>query len=327
MKTIVGHLLRLSKESHGFVSPKDAHLADDTSAALLLCGRGLHIDQLPPPGSGRKKAWLSRSAIPFDLERAATAAIYSHLRRFVDELIEYAYDETDAFRKVTPEWIYENPQILPVITHVAGTFSKQELSRVVGHVSDAGISRPAGERLAKLLRSLQGRQIPKPEQVRERMKATTEGIVRDLVGRILLEEFVASALRASRVPFRREDEYEALSGVVYNFRADFVIPEEDHPKAFVEVRKSSTRHASLYAKDKMFSAINWKGRHQYCLGILVVDGPWTGSSLEVMTKVFDYVVPISRVSEVTEKIRDYLQGDESVLRWLIHFRIDPHVAS
>jgi len=326
MKTIVDHLLRLSNESHGFVSPKDAHLADDNSAALLLCGKGLHIDELPPP-AGRKKAWLSRSALPFDLERAATGVIYSHLRVFVDELIEYAFDQTDAFQKATPEWIYENPQILPVITHVAGTFSKQELSRVVGHISDAGISKPAGKRLAKLLSSLRRSQVPKPDQVRERMKATTEGIVRDLVGRILLEEFVASALRRSRVPFRREGDYEALSGVVYDFRADFVVPEEDHPKAFVEVRKSSTRHASLYAKDKMFSAINWKGRHQDCLGILVVDGPWTGSSLEVMTKVFDYVVPISRISQVTEKIRDYLEGDKSVLRWLVHFRIDPHVAS
>ena len=156
------------------------------------------------------------------------------------------------------------------------------------------------------------------------MRATTEGIVRDLVGRILLEEFVATALQNAGVPFRRESEYEALAGVVYDFRADFVVPDERNPLAFLEVRKSSARHASLYAKDKMFSAINWKGRHLHCLGILIVDGPWTESSLDVMSHVFDYVVPIRSASDVAKAVRRYFDGDRTVLRWLIHFSIEAH---
>ncbi|MHC5615341.1 MAG: hypothetical protein ACYTXA_31335 [Nostoc sp.] len=56
----------------------------------------------------------------------------------------------------------------------------------------------------------------------------------------------------------RESEYKTLRGVIYDFRADFVIPDAQNPLAFIEVRKSSSRHASLYAKDKMFFAINWK---------------------------------------------------------------------
>ena len=74
------------------------------------------------------------------------------------------------------------------------------------------------------------------------------------------------------------------------------------PKAFIEVRKSSSRHASLYAKDKMFSAINWKGKNQDLLAVLVVDGPWTGETLKVMTKLFDYVVPLSAVADVAGAI-------------------------
>jgi hypothetical protein len=47
---------------------------------------------------------------------------------------------------------------------------------------------------------------------------------------------------------------------------------------FIEVRKSSSRHASLYAKDKMFSAINWKGKTPDLLAALVVDGVETSRS-------------------------------------------------
>lgn len=161
--------------------------------------------------------------------------------------------------------------------------------------------------------------------MRERIRATVEGIVRDLVGRLLLEEFVASALTRQKLLFKREEEYVSLEGVLYDFRADFVVPNETNPMAFLEVRKSSSRHASLYAKDKMFSAINWKGKHPKCLGVLVVDGPWTEITLTIMSQIFDYVVPINQVSEVAEKIRAYIDGDISVLQWLVHFSILKHL--
>ena len=157
------------------------------------------------------------------------------------------------------------------------------------------------------------------------MAGTLEGIVRDLVGRVLLESVVAAALQKEGIPFLPERDYAGLSGVVYGFRADFVIPDATKPKAFIEVRKSSPRHASLYAKDKMFSAINWKGKHPDLMGIMVVDGQWTATTLEVMAHVFDYVVPLGRVGELAKTIAAYLAGDRSRLRWLIEFRI--HAAS
>jgi hypothetical protein len=147
--------------------------------------------------------------------------------------------------------------------------------------------------------------------------------VRDLIGRVMLESIVESALKEAKVPFKREEEYSALSGVVYDFRADFVVPDEHRPLAFIEVRKSSSRHASLYAKDKMFSAINWKGKHKDMLAILVVDGDWTAETLRVMAKIFDYVVPLRHVNDLAKTVSEYLDGDRTKLKWLIDFSITP----
>ncbi|MCG5060898.1 MAG: hypothetical protein KA714_23710 [Limnoraphis sp. WC205] len=157
----------------------------------------------------------------------------------------------------------------------------------------------------------------------QRLEATLEGIVRDLVGRILLESIVENALNKRGINFERESEYTSLPGVVYNFRADFVIPDSNNTLAFIEVRKSSSRHASLYAKDKMFSAINWKGYNSNLLGVLVVDGEWTGQTLRVMANVFDYVVPIERINDLADTLYAYLYGDRSKLKWLIKFSINP----
>lgn len=150
-----------------------------------------------------------------------------------------------------------------------------------------------------------------------------EGIVRDLVGRILFEEVVANALSNQGVEYKRENEYSALTGVVYDFRADFVIPEPSNPIAFIEVRKSSSRHASLYAKDKMFSAINWKGQHKRLIGVIIVEGDWTQATLRVMAKVFDYVVPLNKCTELAKILKSALAGDETVLKWLIELSIQP----
>jgi hypothetical protein len=190
-------------------------------------------------------------------------------------------------------------------------------------VSDNAISKPASERLANLLRDRVVAADVNKGEILKRLESTLEGIVRDLIGRVLLESIVESALLDQSVPFKRESEYDSLRGVVYDFRADFVLPDAEQPRAFIEVRKSSSRHASLYAKDKMFSAINWKGHNTKLLALLVVDGEWTGETLRVMANVFDYVVPIGRVTGLVDTLKAYLEGDESKLKWLIKFRITP----
>ncbi len=158
-------------------------------------------------------------------------------------------------------------------------------------------------------------------EILQRLESTLEGIVRDLIGRVMLEPIVESDLVAAKVPFKREGEYASLPGVIYDFRADFVIPDERTPRAFIEVRKSSSRHASLYAKDKMFSAINWKGKHPEMLAILVVDGEWTAETLKIMARVFDYVVPLRHINDLAHTVSEYLAGDKTKLKWLIDFTI------
>lgn len=329
MREIIDIMLQLTKETGEFHNPTREHFSDDDKSTVLLCGKGYQIKDLPDSSVDRENSWLGRSAMAFGIERAATSLLYTKIQPFISQLVEDAFGETDGFNSVNAVWINENPQYLPVMMHALGVFSKRELQKLVGKgtASDTGISKPVSENLAGLFSNIDASTIPNRAQITERIKGTTEGIVRDLVGRLLLEEFVAQALINKDIPFLREEEYKNLPGVVYDFRADFVVPNSEAPKAFIEVRKSSSGHASLYAKDKMFSAINWKGKHEKCLGIVVIDGPWTQTTLEIMSRVFDYVIPVEKASEVAEKIKQYLDGDESVLRWLIQFQVNSNKTS
>lgn len=321
MTKIVVMLLDLASKTQNFTQPPTEMWTDPSTSEMLLCGKGYAIEDLAAFPSAAN-AWLGRLAVPFSIELAATGTLYQRIKIFTDQLIEFTYDDTNNFKNINPEWISKNPQSLPVLMHVSGTFSKQGLKKQIGSASDNSISKPAAAKLAAMMeKSLEANAIPDRENIRVRIKGTVEGIVRDLVGRMLLEEFVASALARHDVPFKRENQYSGITGVVYDFRADFVVPHETTPLAFLEVRKSSSRHASLYAKDKMFSAINWKGQHPECLGILITDGPWTDVTLKIMSRIFDYVIPINQVDEVAAKIRSYLNGDKSVLQWLVYFKI------
>lgn len=318
MRIEIDRYLRLSISTDGFVkSPVDAELSSE-DVALLAVGVGL----APSAPLQQVCAEIARKpAVPFDVESSVTHGVYRESRPFAVKLYEQAREMTDGWTEFSGEVIRSNPQTLPVLQHVGGVFSKAALKKEVGSVSDRSISAPAAERLAVLLsRKVDAAQISQ-QNILVRIESTLEGIVRDLVGRVLLEEVVAHALETEGVSFMREEEYSALSGVVYDFRADFVIPDPVNPVAFIEVRKSSSRHASLYAKDKMFSAINWKGKHRNLIGVVVTEGDWTQATLQTMGKVFDYVLPLSKSKALAAAMRRACEGDESVLKWLIEFSI------
>ena len=65
----------------------------------------------------------------------------------------------------------------------------------------------------------------------------------------------------------------------------------------------------------MFSAINWKGKYKNLIGVIVVEGDWTQSTLQIMSKVFDYVVPLNKAPPLAKLLRKALDGDKSILRW------------
>ena len=241
----------------------------------------------------------------------------------VKSLLDQLDQATNGFTKFDPAYISANPYMLPILQRLAGISSKAQLKERVGSVSDNAISVSAAEKISQLLNVRNpGSYLGRP-QILQSIEPTLEGIVRDLVGRVLLETIVANALDDANVQYKRENQYQYIKGVVYDFRADFVMPDDLNPKAFIEVRKSSSRHAYLYAKDKMFSAVNWKGQNKDLLAILIVDGPWTIETLRVMTKVYDYVTPLNNVAYIAEVIYAYIQGDRSKLKWLIDFAIRP----
>ena len=321
IRSCIADYLALVADTKGFASVSEDAIGTPQKAVILLAGINAPREDCAPETVVRE--WERRRAVPFDVEAGITAGVYVNIRGAGVLYLEEVKAGTEGFRNWSPDFIRMNPHTLPLLQHLSGVFSKAALKKQVGSVSDNSISRPAALRLAALLES---RVIP--EDVREgeilqRLEATLEGIVRDLVGRVMLESIVESALKMANVPYKREDEYSQLPGVIYDHRADFIVPDEKLPKAFIEVRKSSSRHASLYAKDKMFSAINWKGMHQDILAILVVDGEWTSETLKVMAGVFDYVVPLRHVNDLAFTIGEYLAGDKTKLRWLIDFRIRP----
>jgi hypothetical protein len=322
MKHVITIYLNITRETIGFSRMLPEHFDDHEAKELILAGFGSPLWDRPSVSSQEAwSEWDRRKAIPFDVEGAVSFGVYHKLRAKSEAILEEIEGLTEGFRNWNGEQIRQHPYWLPLLQRIAGVFSKSALKQIVGSVSDTSISLPAAERLASFLKE---RVVPEDvvkTEVLQRLEPTLEGIVRDLVGRVLLEKIVESALENKGILYKKEEEYEALRGVVYDFRADFVIPDENSPKVFIEVRKSSSRHASLYAKDKMFSAINWKGTKRDMLGVIVVDGPWTESTLRVMANVFDYVVPIQRVNDLAETIEAYVRGDRSKLRWLIEFKI------
>ena len=319
IRSCVADYLTLAEDTRGFSVVFADALDTPRKATILLAGLGAPLDDYTPEIVVQE--WERRKAITLDIEAGITAGVYLNVRHAGASYLEEVKVGTNAFQNWSPEFIHKHPHTLPLLQHLSGVFSKAALKRHVGSVSDNAISRPAANRLAALLKE---RVVPgdvREGEVLQRLEATLEGIVRDLVGRVMLESIVESALVKAGLPYKREDQYSHITGVVYDHRADFIVPDEEEPKAFIEVRKSSSRHASLYAKDKMFSAINWKGMHQDMLAILVVDGEWTTETLRVMAKVFDYVVPLRHVNDLAITIREYLAGDDSKLKWLIDFNI------
>lgn len=319
MKKSIQHYFELVEKTSGFTSFSKDCFMEDYAKQMILAGKSL--DYIGLTEAQCLDSIERVSAISFDIEKGVSAYVYENTRAYIVELIERAKSLSDNFSQIDADKIKENSYLLPIWQAALNISSKSNLKTIFGSASDQNISGPSSMKIAQYANDYFSKNTINDVQIRERIERTLEGIVRDLVGRMLYEAIVKDALDEAGVPYLPEEEYSGIEGVVYKFRADFVIPNEKNPLAFIEVRKSSSRHASLYAKDKMFSAINWKGKHKKMLGIVVAEGEWTTESLTSMSKVFDYVVPVSKSKELADKIKRYLDGDESILKWIIDFEI------
>ncbi|PJD98032.1 MAG: hypothetical protein CK427_17210 [Leptospira sp.] len=321
IKIEIEKYLDLINNSNSFSEIKPELFNNPDLAEMFAFGIGVTLD-LESQGYQQNliNEYNRKIAVKFDIENAVTLGVYKIVRNHAEVLYDLAFKITNKFKNFEDQIIFNNPETLPIFQNILG-LSKSQLLKKVGSVSDSSISKPASKRLSELLTSTISKKEVDKNNTLQRLEVTIEGIVRDLVGRVLFEEVVANALIRANVPFLRENEYSDLSGVVYNFRADFVIPNTTSPIAFIEVRKSSSRHASLYAKDKMFSAINWKGKHKKLIGVIIVEGEWTQATLQIMASVFDYVVPLEKCKDLAEKLKKAVDGDESILKWLVEFSI------
>ena len=208
--------LALVKATSGLSNIGAEQLADDRTRCIMLAGLGITSALTPDKAA---EEWRRRQAIPFELETAITHGVYRDIRKRAAELLDSLEISTKGYTEFDPSFIYANAHMLPILQHLAGVFSKSALKKEIGSVSDTSISKPASERLAVLLRKRVDPKTINKGEILQRMEGTLEGIVRDLVGRVLLESIVDSALRDAAVPFQRESEYTSLSGVIYDFRA------------------------------------------------------------------------------------------------------------
>lgn len=319
MMVSIEHYFELVEETGNFQKFDVNTFEKDYAKQMILAGKGLNYVGLTPDQCLDE---ISRvEAIIFNVEQGVSAYVYENCRQYIHVLIEEAKQVSHNFAYLDKDDIKEKPYLLPIWQAVLNISSKSVLKTIFGTATDQNITKPSALKIEGYANNFFPKNIINTIQVKERVERTLEGIVRDLIGRLLYESIVSDALKKEGVSFLPEDKYSGIEGVVYKFRADFVIPNEIHPKAFIEVRKSSSRHASLYAKDKMFSAINWKGKHKDMLGIVVAEGEWTNETLITMSKVYDYVVPVSKARELAKNIKKYLDGDKSILKWIIDFEI------
>lgn len=319
MQQSIGHYFELVEKTNNFTDFKIECFDTDYARQMILAGKSQEYIGLDAKQC--LDAVERVSAIPFDIEKGVSAFVYENSRLHIQKLIDEAKLLTNEYSSIDAKSIKNCPYLLPIWQAALNISSKSNLKAIFGSASDQNISGPSSVKIAQYANSYFSNNEISDIQIKERIERTLEGIVRDLVGRMLYEAIVKDALDNAGVPYLPEEAYSGIEGVVYKFRADFVIPNEKNPLAFIEVRKSSSRHASLYAKDKMFSAINWKGKHKKMLGIVVAEGEWTNESLSSMAKVFDYVVPVSKSKELANKIKRYLEGDQSILKWIIDFEI------
>lgn len=317
---LIADYLALLEATSSLADVRPEHFESDVWRHLLLGGKGLDPTEVPGDAAGAHRMYESRRAVSHEIQSAVSGLLYVEMRAHALDLARRASDVSDDFTQISAERLQAEAELLPVFMHAAGVFSMSIMRKEVGTASDTGISAKASVRVADFLGPRLRADVD-PEHLVERMGSTIEGQVRDLLGRYLLESVVEASFARLGVPFQREEEYTALAGVVYDHRADFVVPTARMPKLFVEVRRSSARHSSLYAKDKMFSAINGKGRHPDLIGVLVVDGEWSQHSRRALAQVFDYVLPVSSADELAKVAKAYMEGDSSKLLRRIKFEI------
>ncbi|HEY9800223.1 MAG TPA: hypothetical protein V6D25_07680 [Leptolyngbyaceae cyanobacterium] len=203
MEEYIEIYLALSKQSDGFPNIQNLDLVSRKSRLVVINGLSLELNPNTSTPEDIKREAERRLAITLDTESAITAGVYEKMHLFAGSLVDQLFEETDELRSLSSQYISANPGLLPFFQQLAGLRSKSELKREVGNASDNNISSVVAQRiLERIVRNLQTRAFSK-ERLLQAVEPTLEGIVRDLVGKVLLENIVADALSDLRAVMRK----------------------------------------------------------------------------------------------------------------------------
>jgi len=107
--------LGLAQASKGLSVVVPQHLTDERARIIVLAGLGIPSRAATPEEVHTE--WQRRHALPFDLETALTAGVYSNLRAVSESLYEEVKVQTHGFTKFDAGYLVENPHVLPLLQH------------------------------------------------------------------------------------------------------------------------------------------------------------------------------------------------------------------
>jgi hypothetical protein len=318
MNAAVSDLLALSRLTNGFREASlDFFDFNFPYYRLLIDGKRIEAKGITAIDHDQ---W-HRSTIEFCPENAVRNALLDKLQQHVISILDFTLENTDNFSRVPSTWITENPHTFPILISALGPLSKREFAdkHKITTASDHAIPPKSAEVIARLFMHSD---VESRDRIERNMRSTNEGIVRDLIGKVLFESIVNRAMEDIGLTCVREAENRVLKGLYSDARADFVFPCPETPKAFIEVRKSSANHSSLYANDKCWMVTNWKALHPELLGVFVYAGSWTKPALDALKKIYDYVLPVSESEMAANLIKSHLAGDPTILKRRVRFEIE-----
>ena len=167
--------LRLVEQSKGLTALLPEHLPEDRGRVIVMAGLGIAAQ--PATAEEVCAEWQRRQALPFDLETGITAGVYTNLRTIADTFYEQLSEATEGFTRFNAAYLSENPYLLPLLQHLGGIFSKAKLKVLVGSVSDNSISKPAAERLSKLLSERADPARVVKGEILKRLESRSESVV------------------------------------------------------------------------------------------------------------------------------------------------------
>lgn len=300
MRAASAHLQEIQDAPGGFSDVSQAHFSCAHKKPLLLAGKNVPETQ---HALIEVAAW---NALDVEFDRAAAAGfvVTGRLREMAVRLTDFTLEETRGLADLTADWLMRYPFSLPILVAISGKRSRKKFKADL-NVTNASDKKIGSTDAIRIVEAMKGVQVPTAPEILAALESTIEGIVRDQIGKAVNESVVSQALNARGLEglyVRDEGGTKCIEGVLGASRADFAFPCNVEPKAFIEVRKSTSNHAAMYAHDLMWSVANRNGKHKGILAVFVYDGIWSKTTLTQLREAFDHVFHVSESDKAAEVV-------------------------